>query len=72
VEILVRTDEVLTRFDEDIADLASHRGEPADDAEIFALIERTVKALTVVNPRWRGAYETGERDNSALTSVNSG
>jgi hypothetical protein len=61
-EMLAQTDEVLNRFEEDVADLVSHRWEPATDADVFAVIERTVKALNVVNARFDGAaYETGER-----------
>lgn len=62
-EMLAQTDEVLTRFERDVDDLVSHRWEPASDADIFAVIERTVKALNVVDARFDGAaYETGERE----------
>ncbi|MFC7277362.1 hypothetical protein ACFQS1_25500 [Paractinoplanes rhizophilus] len=62
-EMLAQTDEVLTRFEQDVAELVSHRWEPATDTDIFAVIERTVKALNVVNARFGGAaYETGERE----------
>jgi hypothetical protein len=57
------TDEVLDGFEADAAGLVSHRYEPAGDAEVFEVIERTVKALNAVNARYLGAaYETGERE----------
>jgi hypothetical protein len=57
------TDEVLDRFEADVAGLVNYRYEPAGDAEIFEVIERTVKALNAVNARYNGsAYETGERE----------
>ena len=43
--------------------LVNHRYQAAQDDEIFAVIERTVKALNAVNARYGGAaYETGERE----------
>ncbi|MER7008591.1 hypothetical protein ABT297_36840 [Dactylosporangium sp. NPDC000555] len=57
------TDEVLDRFETDVAGLVNHRYEPAEDAEIFEVIERTVKALNAVNARYdQAAYETDERE----------
>jgi hypothetical protein len=55
------TDEVLNDFETDVAGLVNHRFEPARDAEIFDVIERTVKELNVVDARYDGAYETDER-----------
>jgi hypothetical protein len=66
------TDEVLDRFEADVAGLVNHRYElaedaevfeVAEDAEVFEVIERTVKALNVVDARYaEAAYETGERE----------
>ena len=57
------TDEVLDGFETDVAGLVGHRSEPAADAEIFDVIERTVKELNAVNVKFDGAaYETGERE----------
>jgi hypothetical protein len=54
---------VLDGFDADVADLVNHRWEPAADAEIFDVIERTVKALNAVNVQYDdAAYETDERE----------
>jgi hypothetical protein len=62
-EMLVRTDEVLTAFEADVAGLIGHRWEPVTDAEVFEVIERTVRSLNAVNARFDGAaYETGERE----------
>jgi hypothetical protein len=62
-EMLALTDEVLAGLEADVAGLVSHRWGPATDAEIFAVIERTVKALNAVNARYNGAaYETDERE----------
>jgi len=62
-DMLARTDDVLAGFEADIAGLVDHRYEPATDAEIFEVIERTVRALNAVNARHDGAaYETGERE----------
>ncbi|GAA2588412.1 hypothetical protein GCM10010435_78480 [Winogradskya consettensis] len=61
--MLAETDKALTRFEVDVADLVNHRWESATDTDIFAVVERTVKALNVVNARFDGAaYETEERD----------
>ncbi|GAA4260345.1 hypothetical protein [Dactylosporangium darangshiense] len=58
------TDEVLDLFETDVAGLVNHRYEPAGDAEIFGVIERTVRALNAVNVRYdEAAYETGERES---------
>jgi hypothetical protein len=62
-EIIAATDEVLAAFEADVAGLVGHRGEPTGDAEIFQVIERTVRALNAVNDRHGGAaYETDERE----------
>jgi hypothetical protein len=62
-QMLVWTDGVLAGFEADVAGLVGHRRQPATDAEIFAVIERTVKALNAVNTRYNGAaYETDERE----------
>ena len=61
--MLAQADEVLTRFEKGSADLVRHRWEPATDEDIRAVIERTVKALNVVDARFGGAAcETGERE----------
>lgn len=57
------TDKVLDGFEADVAGLVDHRWEPAADAEIFDVIELTVKALNAVNVQFDGAaYETAERE----------
>lgn len=63
VDMIRDTDEVLDEFLADVAGLVDHRWEPAADAEIFEVIERTVKALNAVNVKYdEAAYETGERE----------
>ncbi|GAA1564479.1 hypothetical protein GCM10009827_102590 [Dactylosporangium maewongense] len=62
-DMLGQTDEVLARFEADVAGLVNARWEPATDTEIFEVVERTVKALNAVNARFgEAAYETGERE----------
>ncbi len=62
-DMLAETDEVLSEFERDVAALVEHRWAPASDSDIFRVIERTVRALNVVNDRHGGAaYETGERE----------
>jgi hypothetical protein len=57
------TDEVLDRFEADVAGLVDHRPAPAEDTEIFEVIERTVEALNAINARHSDAgYETDERE----------
>jgi hypothetical protein len=56
------TDEVLDRFDADVAGLVRHRWEPATDEEIFEVVRRTVLALNAVDAQHDDAYETGERE----------
>ena len=56
--LLVRTDEVLATFEEEVAALA----DPSDD-EVFAAIERVVLVLNAVNYEYdEAAYETEERE----------
>ena len=62
-EMIRDTDRVLDGFDADVAGLVNHRWEPAADAEIFDVIERTVRALNAVNVQYDdAAYETDERE----------
>lgn len=61
-DMIRETDEVLNGFDADVAGLVNHRFEPAEDAEIFAAIKRTVLALNAVNAGYVVGYETGERE----------
>jgi hypothetical protein len=57
------TGELFDGFEFDVAGLVDHRYQAVQDDEIFAVIERTVKALNAVNARYGGAaYETGERE----------
>jgi hypothetical protein len=69
-EDMVRdTDELFDGFEADVAGLVNHRYQAVQDDEIFAVIERTVKALNAVNARYGGAaYETGSASCSARTS----
>ena len=63
------TGELFDGFEFDVAGLVDHRYQAVQDDEIFAVIERTVKALNAVNARYGGAeYETGSASCSARTS----
>jgi hypothetical protein len=62
-DMLADTDAVLSRFEQDAEELVAPRWVPANDEEIFQVVERTVRALNAVNARHGGAaYETGERE----------
>ncbi|GAA3798640.1 hypothetical protein GCM10022403_035570 [Streptomyces coacervatus] len=57
-ELLVATDTVLDTFEAELLALTK-----ADDAQIFAVVERVVLALNAVNDARNGcAFETGERE----------
>ncbi|AQZ65490.1 unnamed protein product [[Actinomadura] parvosata subsp. kistnae] len=57
--MLLGTDEVLSRFEADLAALSA----PSDE-EVFAAVERAVLALNQVNEQHgEAAYETGEREH---------
>ena len=57
-ELLVATDAVLSTFEAELPALAE-----ADDAQIFAVVERVIFALNAVNDARNGcAFETGERE----------
>ncbi|WP_055586737.1 hypothetical protein [Peterkaempfera griseoplana] len=57
-ELLVATDAVLDTFEAELPVLAE-----ADDAQVFAVVERVVLALNAVNATHGGcAFETDERE----------
>jgi hypothetical protein len=60
--MICETDDVLDRFDAEVADLVNHRHSPGEDAEIREVIRCTVLALNTVDVRHDGPYETGERE----------
>jgi hypothetical protein len=56
--MLIRTDEVLSYFENEVAALIN----PSDE-HIFTVIEHVVLALNTVDSQYNGsAYETGERE----------
>ena len=60
--MLLRTDEVLTEFEAEVAAF----DDPSDD-EVFAAVENVVLALNAVNEEYgEVAYETEERENLCL------
>jgi hypothetical protein len=62
-EMIRETDQVLDGFEADVAGLVEHRWEPASDAEILEVVERTVVALNKANDGFEGiGYETDERE----------
>ncbi|MFG2045441.1 hypothetical protein [Dactylosporangium sp. NPDC048998] len=62
-DMIRETDKLLEWFEADVAGLVEHRWEPATDAEILEVVERTVVALNAANDSFEEiGYETDERE----------